>query len=293
MAITAASVKELRERTGAGMMDCKKALTETNGDVEAAIDLMRTSGAAKAAKKSGRIAAEGLVKVNISDDGKTATILEVNSETDFVTKGDAFIDFVDTLGALALKTTPANIDEFLTQTLDNGDSLEKSREDIVAKVGENIAIRRVQTVAVSGDGVIGAYKHGERIAVLAVLEGGDEALAKDIAMHIAATRPECVTEDELNADLLEREKAIFVEQARESGKPDNIIEKMIVGRMKKFVNEVTLYGQAFVKDPDTTVGALAKSNKAEVKSFIRFEVGEGIEKKEENFAEEVAAQMKG
>jgi len=275
------------------MMDCKKALTETNGDMEAAIDLMRTSGAAKAAKKSGRIAAEGLVKVNISDDGKTATILEVNSETDFVTKGDAFIDFVDTLGALALKTTPANIDEFLTQTLDNGDSLEKSREDIVAKVGENIAIRRVQTVAVSGDGVIGAYKHGERIAVLAVLEGGDEALAKDIAMHIAATRPECVTEDELNADLLEREKAIFVEQARESGKPDNIIEKMIVGRMKKFVNEVTLYGQAFVKDPDTTVGALAKSNKAEVKSFIRFEVGEGIEKKEENFAEEVAAQMKG
>jgi len=274
-------------------MDCKKALTETNGDMEAAIDLMRTSGAAKAAKKSGRIAAEGLVKVNISDDGKTATILEVNSETDFVTKGDAFIDFVDTLGALALKTTPANIDEFLTQTLDNGDSLEKSREDIVAKVGENIAIRRVQTVAVSGDGVIGAYKHGERIAVLAVLEGGDEALAKDIAMHIAATRPECVTEDELNADLLEREKAIFVEQARESGKPDNIIEKMIVGRMKKFVNEVTLYGQAFVKDPDTTVGALAKSNKAEVKSFIRFEVGEGIEKKEENFAEEVAAQMKG
>lgn len=292
-AITAASVKELRERTGAGMMDCKKALTETNGDMEAAIDLMRTSGAAKAAKKSGRIAAEGLVKVNISDDGKTATILEVNSETDYVTKGDAFIDFVDTLGALALKTTPANIDEFLTQTLDNGDSLEKSREDIVAKVGENIAIRRVQTVTVSGNGVIGAYKHGERIAVLAVLEGGDEALAKDIAMHIAATRPECVTEDELNADLLEREKAIFVEQARESGKPDNIIDKMIVGRMKKFVNEVTLYGQAFVKDPDTTVGALAKSNKAEVKSFIRFEVGEGIEKKEENFAEEVAAQMKG
>jgi elongation factor Ts len=263
--------------------------------MEAAIDLMRTSGAAKAAKKSGRIAAEGLVKVNISDDGKTATILEVNSETDFVTKGDAFINFVDTLGALALKTTPANIEEFSTQTLDNGDSLEKSREDIVAKVGENVAIRRVQTVTVDGDGdgVIGAYKHGERIAVLATLEGGDEILAKDIAMHIAATRPECVTEDELDAELLEREKAIFVEQARESGKPDNIIEKMIVGRMKKFVNEVTLYGQAFVKDPDTTVGALAKSNGAEVKSFIRFEVGEGIEKKEENFAEEVAAQMKG
>ena len=251
MAITAASVKELRERTGAGMMDCKKALTETNGDMEAAIDLMRTSGAAKAAKKSGRVAAEGLVKVNISDDGKTATILEVNSETDFVTKGDAFVDFVDTLGALALKTTPANIDEFLTQTLDNGDSLEKAREAIVAKVGENVAIRRVQTVTVD-TGVIGAYKHGERIAVIAVLEGGDEALAKDVAMHVAATRPECITEDELSDDILEREKAIFVEQARESGKPDNIIEKMIVGRMKKFVNEVTLYGQAFVKDPDNS-----------------------------------------
>ncbi|MBT3965561.1 MAG: elongation factor Ts, partial [Candidatus Thioglobus sp.] len=285
MAITASLVKELRERTGAGMMDCKKALTETDGDMEAAIDLMRTSGAAKAAKKAGRVAAEGLINVSIADDGKTAIILEVNSETDFVTKGDAFIDFVNTLGALALKTTPTNIEEFLSQTLDNGDSLEKAREDIVAKVGENVAIRRVQTVTVD-NGVIGAYKHGERIAVLTVLEGGDETLAKDIAMHIAATRPECITEEELSSDLLEREKAIFVEQARESGKPDNIIEKMIVGRMKKFVGEVTLYGQAFVKDPDTTVGALAKSNNAEVKSFIRFEVGEGIEKKEENFAEE-------
>jgi len=292
MAITAALVKELRERTGAGMMDCKKALTETDGDMEAAIDLMRTSGAAKAAKKAGRVAAEGLVKVNISDDNKTATILEVNSETDFVTKGDAFIDFVDTLGALALKTKPSNIEEFLTKTLDNGDSLEKAREDIIAKVGENVAIRRVHTITVD-NGIIGAYKHGERIAVLTVLEGGDETLAKDIAMHIAATRPECITEDELSADILEREKAIFVEQARESGKPDNIIEKMIVGRMKKFVNEVTLYGQAFVKDPDTTVGNLAKSNNAEVKSFVRFEVGEGIEKKEENFADEVMAQIQG
>jgi elongation factor Ts len=274
------------------MMDCKKALTETNGDMEAAIDLMRSSGAAKAAKKSSRVAAEGLVKVNISDDNKTATILEINSETDFVTKGDAFINFVDTLGALALKTKPANIEEFMTQTLENGDSLEKSREDIVAKVGENVSIRRVQTITVD-TGVIGAYKHGERIAVLAVLDGGDAVLAKDIAMHVAATRPECITEDELDSDLLEREKAIFVEQARESGKPDNIIEKMIVGRMKKFVNEVTLYGQAFVKDPDTTVGALAKANNATVTSFVRYEVGEGIEKKEENFADEVAAQMKG
>ena len=288
MAITAALVKDLRERTGAGMMDCKRALTETNGDMEAAIDLMRTSGAAKAAKKSGRVAAEGLVKVNISDDNKTATILEVNSETDFVTKGDDFINFVNTLGELALKTKPADIEELLTQTLDNGDSLDKAREDIVAKVGENVSIRRVKTVTVDS-GVIGAYKHGERIAVLAVLEGGDETLAKDIAMHVAATRPECVTEDQLDSALLEREKAIFVEQARESGKPENIIEKMIGGRMKKFVNEVTLYGQAFVKDPDTTVGALAKASNAEVVSFIRYEVGEGIEKKEVDFASEVAA----
>ncbi|CAB9540622.1 Translation elongation factor Ts [uncultured Gammaproteobacteria bacterium] len=292
MAITALMVKELRERTGAGMMDCKKALSETNGDMEAAIDLMRTSGAAKAAKKSGRIAAEGLVKVNISDDGKTATILEVNSETDFVTKGETFIGFVESLGALALKTTPANIEEFLKESMENGDSLEKAREDIVAQTGENVAIRRVQTVQ-TDSGVIGIYKHGERIAVLTLLEGGDEALAKDIAMHIAASKPECISEEDLSVDLLEREKAIFVEQARESGKPDNIIEKMIGGRMKKFINEVTLAGQAFVKDPDTTVAALLKSNNATIKSFIRFEVGEGIEKKEENFADEVMAQIKG
>lgn len=290
MIITAAAVKELRTRTGTGMMDCKKALTETNGDMEAAVDLMRVSGAAKAAKKSGRVAAEGLVKVNISDDGKIATILEVNSETDFVTKGDIFVDFVDELGALALKTKPANIDEFLTKTLNNGDSLEKAREGVVAKVGENVAIRRVQTLS-TNNGIIGVYKHGERIAVLVLLEGGDEVLAKDIAMHIAASRPECVTECELSNDLLEREKAIFIEQAQESGKPDNIIEKIIVGRLKKFVNEVTLYGQGFVKDPDTTVGALVKANNAKVVSFVRFEVGEGIEKKKENFADEVMAQM--
>lgn len=292
MAITALMVKELRERTGAGMMDCKKALSETDGDMEAAIDLMRTSGAAKAAKKSGRIAAEGLVKINVSADGKTATILEVNSETDFVTKGETFIGFVDALGALALKTTPADIDAFLNETMENGDTLEKIREDIVASTGENVTIRRVQTITTDNNGVIGVYKHGEYIAVLTVLEGGsDEDFAKDIAMHIAACKPECISEEDLPADLLEREKAIFVEQARESGKPEAIIEKMIVGRMKKFINEVTLSGQAFVKDPDTTVGALVKSKGAIIKSFVRFEVGEGIEKKEENFADEVMAQV--
>jgi elongation factor Ts len=289
MAITADLVKELRKRTGAGMMDCKNALVETNGDLEAAIDLMRASGAAKAAKKASRIASEGLVNVILSDDKKTAIIIEVNSETDFVTKGDAFIDFVNTLGTLALKNEPADVETFLTQTLESGITVDKAREEIIAKVGENVSVRRVQTVKTS-DGVIGAYKHGERIAVLSVLSGGDADLAKDVAMHIAAYKPECISEDQLSADLLEREKAIFVEQAKESGKPDNIIEKMIVGRMRKFVNEVTLYGQSFVKDPDTTVGKLVKANNAEVESFVRFEVGEGIEKKIDNFVEEVMAQ---
>jgi elongation factor Ts len=289
MAITAALVKELRERTGSGMMDCKKALMETDGNMEEAIDLMRASGAAKAAKKAGRIASEGLVNVSLSDDKKTAIILEVNSETDFVTKGDAFIGFVNTLGALALKNQPADIEVFLTQKLESGETVEKAREDIIAKVGENVSVRRVQTITTS-DGVIGAYKHGERIAVVSVLSGNDADLAKDVAMHIAASKPECISEDQLSADLLEREKAIFIEQAKESGKPDNIIEKMIVGRMRKFVNEVTLYGQSFVKDPDTTVGKLVKANNAEVESFVRFEVGEGIEKKVDNFVEEVMAQ---
>ena len=289
MAITAALVKELRDRTGAGMMDCKKALVETNADLEAAIDLMRASGAAKAAKKAGRVASEGLVNVTISDDNKQAAILEVNSETDFVTKGSAFIDFVDSLGRLALKNKPESVESFLGQKLDSGETVDEARENIIAKIGENISVRRVQIISTE-TGILGAYKHGDRIAVLTVLASQDSALAKDVAMHIAASRPECISEDQLSEELLEREKAIFIEQARESGKPDNIIEKMIVGRMKKFVNEVTLYGQSFVKDPDVTVGELVKSNNSEVESFVRYEVGEGIEKREDNFVEEVMAQ---
>ncbi len=289
MAITAALVKELRERTGAGMMDCKKALMETSADLEAAIDLMRASGAAKAAKKSGRVASEGLVSLTVSDDNKNAAILEVNSETDFVTKGSAFIDFVGALGILALKNKPESLEAFLSQTLSSGETVDEARQGIIAKIGENISVRRLQIVTTE-NGVLGAYKHGERIAVLTVLSGTDGELAKDIAMHVAASKPECVSEDQLSSELVEREKAIFIEQAKESGKPNNIIEKMIVGRMKKFVNEVTLYGQAFVKDPDTTVGSLVKSKGAEVESFIRYEVGEGMEKKEDNFVEEVMAQ---
>ncbi len=292
MAITAALVKELRERTGAGMMDCKKALIETSADLEAAIDLMRASGAAKAAKKAGRVASEGLVSIAVSDDNKSAAILEVNSETDFVAKSGAFIDFVSKLVKLALKNMPSNIEEFLSQTLDTGETVDKARENIVTKIGENISIRRVKVVK-TGNGTIGAYKHGGRIAVLTHLAEDNAPLAKDIAMHIAASKPECVSEDLLSEGLIERERAIFIEQAKESGKPDNIIEKMIVGRMKKFVNEVTLYGQPFVKDPETTVGKLVKSNNNEVVSFVRFEVGEGIEKKEDNFVEEVMAQVQG
>ena len=289
MIITAALVKDLRKRTGAGMMDCKKALVETNADLEAAIDLMRASGAAKAAKKAGRVASEGLINVAISDDNKSAIILEVNSETDFVTKSQSFIDFVSALGKIALKNKPESVETFLALTLDSGETVDEAREDIVAKIGENITVRRVQNVSTE-NGVLGAYKHGDRIAVLTVLSGNDATLAKDIAMHIAASRPECISEEQLSNELLEREKSIFIEQAKESGKPDNIIEKMIVGRMKKFVNEVTLYGQAFIKDPDTSVGELVKSKNVEVESFVRFEVGEGIEKKEDNFVEEVMAQ---
>ena len=289
MTITAALVKELRERTGAGMMDCKKALVETNANLEAAIDLMRASGAAKAAKKAGRIASEGLVNVTISDDNKNAVILEVNSETDFVTRGQPFVDFVGALGKLALKNKPESVETFLAQTLDSGQTVDEAREGIVAKIGENVSVRRLQNINAK-NGVLGSYKHGDRIAVLAVLSGKDADLAKDIAMHIAASRPECISEEHLSNELLEREKAVFIEQAKESGKPDNIIEKMIVGRMKKFVNEVTLYGQAFIKDPETSVGELVKSKNAEVESFVRFEVGEGIEKKEDNFVAEVMAQ---
>ena len=291
MTITAALVKELRERTGAGMMDCKKALVETNADLEAAIDLMRASGAAKAAKKAGRVASEGLVNVTISGDNKNAVMLEVNSETDFVTKGQPFIDFVNALGVLALKTKPKSVETFLTQTLESGETVDEAREGIIAKIGENVSVRRLQNVSAES-GILGAYKHGDRIAVLAVLSGKDSSLAKDIAMHIAASRPECISEEDLSNELLEREKAIFIEQAKESGKPDSIIEKMIIGRMKKFVNEVTLYGQAFIKDPDISVGKLVKSKNATVESFVRFEVGEGIEKMEDNFVEEVMAQAR-
>jgi len=290
MAITASLVKELRERTGAGMMECKKFLTETDGDIEAAIETMRKAGMAKADKKAGRVAAEGLAVIKASDDNKSAIILEVNSETDFVTKGDEFKEFVSEIGDCVLANKPADVDALSAMTLARGTTVEDRRKELVAKIGENMSVRRFDII--DNADAVGIYQHGERIAVMVELEGGDAALGKDIAMHIAASKPVCVAEADVPADALAKEREIFSAQAAESGKPENIIEKMVDGRIKKFLKEVTLLGQPFVKDPDQTVEQLLKSNNASVKRFVRFEVGEGIEKKEENFADEVMAQIK-
>jgi elongation factor Ts len=292
MAITAALVKDLRERTGAGMMECKKALVETDGDIEAAIEHMRKTGLAKADKKAGRTAAEGLIVFKASDDGKKAAMVEVNCETDFVAKGDDFIDFANAVAQTALDNVPADIDALLALPLaGGGDSIADATKALIAKIGENMNVRRVVTKET--DGVLGAYLHGSRIGVLVEMQGGDETLAKDIAMHVAASKPTCVSEADVPAELIEKEKEIFAAQAAESGKPAEIIEKMVEGRIKKFLKEVTLLGQPFVKDPDQTVEQLLKAAGATVLGFDRLEVGEGIEKKVENFAEEVMAQAQG
>lgn len=292
MAITAAQVKDLRERTGAGMMECKRALVETDGDIETAIENMRKSGAAKADKKAGRIAAEGLLRVETSADGKKAAIVEVNCETDFVTKGDDFPNFVAAVAKVTLDSQPADLDTLLNTPMTDGTPVGDSCKNLIAKIGENMNVRRFQLVE-NSDGIVANYLHGSRIGVVVSLNGGDEALARDVAMHIAATNPQAISADDIDAELIEKEKAIFTAQAKESGKPDEIIEKMITGRIAKFLKEVTLLGQPFVKDPDQTVEKLLKASDATVVSFTRFEVGEGIEKKQENFAEEVMGQIKG
>lgn len=290
MQITAAMVKELRERTGSGMMECKKALQEVDGDMETAIENMRKSGLAKADKKAGRTAAEGLVAVAVSDDKKEAAIVEVNCETDFVSGGDEFKAFTNAVAQRILKDSPADQDALMAMPLeDGGKSIEEVRQDMVAKIGENIQVRRF--VRKSTDGAFGSYLHGVRMGVLVEMSKDDDDLIKDVAMHIAASNPVCVNESEVPEDLLAKEKEILIAQAKESGKPDDIIEKMIVGRIRKYLAEITLLGQPFVKDPDQTVEQLLKSKGAEVKSFNRFEVGEGIEKKQENFADEVMAQV--
>ena len=281
--ITAALVKELRERTGEGMMDCKKALTKAGGDIEKAIDDMRASGAIKAAKKAGNIAAEGAIAVKVAEDGKSAVILEVNSQTDFLALQDDFKAFVS-----------ASVEKAFADKLTDAAPLiaaqESAREALVAKVGENVNIRRL--VRVEGD-VVDAYLHGNKIGVVVALKGGNAELAKDIAMHVAASNPEFLLPSEVSAEAIEREKAVFLQLNEEKikGKPENIVANMIDGRIKKFLAEASLVEQAFVKNPEIKVGDLAKKAGAEIVSFTYFKVGEGIEKPVDNFADEVAAQV--
>lgn len=290
MQVTAAMVKEVRERSGAAMMECKKALVETDGDVEAALDHLRKSGAAKAAKKAGRIAAEGAIIALV--EGNNGVIVEVNSETDFVANDDNFKAFANGVAETILAERPADVEALAALKLSGtGDTVEDARTQLVAKIGENISVRRFAVTEAAG-GVLAAYLHGNRIGVLAEVTGGDEALAKDIAMHIAASNPMCIAETDVPADVVEKEKEIQSAQAEQSGKPADIVEKMVAGRIRKFIAEVTLTGQPFVKDPDTTVGKLLKGRDAKVNSFTRYEVGAGIEKKADNFAEEVMAQAR-
>lgn len=278
MSISAALVMKLRERTGAGMMECKKFLVATNGDIELAISEMRKAGQAKADKKADRIAAEGVIVIARSADGRSAVMLEINSETDFVARDENFTRFAEKVAATALESSVADVAALANETLKDTDStVEQARQELVAKIGENIKIRRMERM--SCDGVIGSYLHGSRIGVLVALKNGEEALAKDIAMHIAASRPMVVNRDQVSAEAIENEREIFTAQARESGKPQEIIDKMIEGRINKFIDEVSLNGQPFVKDPNVKVGQLLKEKGAEVTAFLRFEVGEGIEKK--------------
>lgn len=287
MAITASMVKELRERTGAGMMDCKKALTEANGDMELAIEEMRKSGIAKAEKKSGRVAAEGVV--SIAQSGNKAVMVEVNSETDFVAKEADFQNFVQSVADCILENNPADVEALSALSL--GDkTVEETRQGLIQKIGENINVRRF--IITETNGLFGSYNHGSRIGVLVDLAGGDEALAKDVAMHIAGHDPSpiCVNSDEIPQELIDKEKDIFVAQAAESGKPPEIVEKMVGGRINKFKKEISLLDQSFVKDPDQTIAQLLKASNASVNQFHRFLVGDGIEKEEDNFADEVMKQ---
>jgi len=291
MEITAALVKELRERTGAGMMECKKALKETGADIEAAIELMRKTGQAKAAKKAGRIAAEGLI--TIQQQGQQAVMVEINSETDFVSKGDDFKEFCQTIATTILKEKPADLATLNDITLPHGKNIEETRKDLVGKIGENVQIRRFALMQAPANGCLGVYLHGTRIGVLVNMQGGQVELAKDIAMHIAASRPSYVNADQVPAEVLAKEKEIYVERAATSGKPAAVIEKMVTGQLNKYLAEITLVGQPFVKDPDQSVDKLLKAQQATVSDFERFEVGEGIDKKSDNFAEEVMQQVKG
>lgn len=294
MAITAAQVKELRERTGSGMMECKKSLAEVNGDMEAAVELLRKAGLAKADKKAGRVAAEGLIDIATGADGRSAAVVEINCETDFVAKKAEFQDFVRQVSARVLTQNPQNIEALLELPIRDGDdtTIELARKELIAQIGENINVRRFVRFQ-SDKGIVGCYLHGTRIGVVTELEGGDEILAKDLAMHVAASKPLYLTAEDVPQEVLEKEKEIFSAQAEGSGKPADIIEKMVRGRLQKYLGEITLVGQPFVKDPDISVGKLLQAQQARVLRYQRLELGEGIEKKSENFAAEVMAQVRG
>ena len=289
--ISAGLVMKLRKRTGAGMMECKKFLIATNGDIEVAITEMRKAGQAKADKKADRVAAEGSIVTARSSDERSCVMIEINSETDFVARDENFTDFANNVAEAALNSTVNDIAALSNLTLPSGITVEQARQELVAKIGENIKLRRIERMSIEG-GVVGYYLHSSRIGVMVVLKNGDEALAKDIAMHIAASKPMVVNRDQVSAEAIENEREIFTAQAKESGKPQEIIDKMIEGRINKFIDEVSLLGQPYVKDPNTKVGQLLKEKNAEVISFVRYEVGEGIEKKEDNFVEEVMAQVR-
>lgn len=290
MAISAALVKELRERTGAGMMECKKALQAADGDIEAAADTMRREGLAKADKKAGRVAAEGRIASAMSDDKTAAVLVEVNCETDFVGKNEDFVQFADQIAQLVLDKQPADV-EALGDIDMGGETVEDKRRALIATLGEKVTVRRFRRVeAASADGRINVYLHGVRIAAAVAVNGGDDELARDLAMHVAASAPAHLSTEDVPEERRNSEKEVLMAQARDSGKPENIVEKMVEGRLNKFLGEITLMGQPFVKDPDTTVEKLVSGKGAEITDFARLEVGEGIEKKEEDFAAEVRAQ---
>lgn len=293
MEITAALVKELRERSGAGMMECKNALVKCNGDLDSAYDHLRKSGIANAAKKAGRITAEGVVLIRTDATGRRAAMVEINTETDFVARDETFLGFADAVAQTAVVGNPADVAALATAPMHghDGESVDTVRARTVAKTGENISVRRFMVMDADG-GIIGDYQHGRRIGVLVRISAGDVALARDIAMHIAASKPLCISEADMPADALAKEKVILEAQVAESGKPANIVEKIVTGRLRKYIDDVTLLGQPFVKNPDQKVCALLAERGAKVLGFARYEVGEGLEKKVDNFAEEVMAQAK-
>ncbi|MCY8372085.1 translation elongation factor Ts [Bacillus haynesii] len=292
MAITAQMVKELREKTGAGMMDCKKALTETDGNMDKAIDLLREKGIAKAAKKADRIAAEGLTL--IKTDGNTGVILEVNSETDFVAKNEGFKELLNDLADHILAEKPESVETAMAQKMANGSTVEEYITSAVAKIGEKITLRRFAVLTKGDDAAFGAYLHmGGKIGVLTVLNGTtDEETARDIAMHVAAVNPRFISRDQVSEEEANREREILTQQALQEGKPENIVAKMVEGRLNKYFEEICLLDQAFVKNPDEKVKQVVAAKNATVETFVRYEVGEGIEKRQENFAEEVMNQVK-